>query len=386
MYQLASGTGGFPILNTNDLSSGLEKIAREQNAYYLLGYAPADSKEGSCHTLKVKVERGGTNVRARSGFCNATPTDPLVGKPIEKELEARAAAVSGAASANGSGATGSAAGAASAGSSSGSLEAPFFYTAPNEAQVHVAMEIPPSTINFEKVKGKYHADVNVLGIAYRPDGTVASRFSDELTLDLEKPEWEQFMKTPMKYENQFAIAPGNYRLSVALGGGGDKFGACQTPLAIDPYDGKKLSVSSVFLSDQFHPVSDESADIEATLLADRTPFIVQKMQLTPSGTNVFKKTEKLALYAQIYAPQLADANPPGIRVAFVVLDPKTNKPVAGAAKIDATNFVQKGSPMVPVALKIPMDNIQPGEYKLQFQAATDGGAFSQIRSLSFVVQ
>jgi hypothetical protein len=142
----------------------------------------------------------------------------------------------------------------------------------------------------------------------------------------------------------------------------------------------------VFLSDQFHPVSEESADVEATLLADRTPFVVQKIQLTPSGTNVFKKTDKLALYAQIYAPQLTDANPPAIRVAFVVLDTKTNKPVAGAAKIDASNFVHKGNPMVPVALKIPMDSIPPGEYKLQFQAAADGGAFSQIRSLPFVVQ
>src|SRR6202789_648675 len=100
MYQLASGTGGFPHLNPNDLTSGLEKIAREQNAYYLLGYAPVDSKEGSCHTLKVKVERSGTTVRARSGFCNSTPSDPLVGKPIEKELETRAASASGAASAN----------------------------------------------------------------------------------------------------------------------------------------------------------------------------------------------------------------------------------------------------------------------------------------------
>jgi hypothetical protein len=41
---------------------------------------------------------------------------------------------------------------------------------------------------------------------------------------------------------------------------------------------------------------------------------------------------------------------------------------------------------VPIALRIPMDNIQPGEYKLQFQAGTDGGTLSQIRSLSFVVE
>src|SRR5216683_6529666 len=75
LYQLAAGTGGFVILNTNDLLGGLQRIANDQNQYYLLGYKPAVSSEGSCHTLKVKVERGGTNVRARSGYCNARPVD-----------------------------------------------------------------------------------------------------------------------------------------------------------------------------------------------------------------------------------------------------------------------------------------------------------------------
>ena len=170
LYALAAGTGGFPIFNTNDLLNGLQKIAAEQNEYYLLGFAPSDSAEGSCHTLKVKVERGGANVRARSGYCNVKPTDSLAGKPIEKDLEAHAA---------------------TANSPAGSLQAPYFYTASNEARVNLAMEIPPSSVEFNKVKGKYHADVNVLGIAYRQDGSVAARFSDGQTFDLEKDEWKE---------------------------------------------------------------------------------------------------------------------------------------------------------------------------------------------------
>ena len=41
LYELATGTGGFPIYNTNDLLGGLVKIADEQNEYYLLGYSPS---------------------------------------------------------------------------------------------------------------------------------------------------------------------------------------------------------------------------------------------------------------------------------------------------------------------------------------------------------
>jgi hypothetical protein len=190
----------------------------------------------------------------------------------------------------------------------------------------------------------------------------------------------------MHYENQFTIAPGTYKLSVALGGGGEKFGTYQTPLVVDAYDGKRLAVSSLFLSKQMQPTADDSGVIEADLLAGRTPFIVKHVQLTPSGDDHFKKTDKFALYAQVYAPQLNEPTPATVRVSFVIVDPKTGKALTGATKLDMTSFIQKGSPMFPVALKVPLDGVGPGEYKLQFQANVDGGPFSQVRTLSFVVE
>ncbi len=379
MYALASGTGGFPILNTNDLLPGLEKIAREQSEYYLLGYTPPNSPEGSCHTLKVKVERGGTNVRARSGFCNVQPADPLEGKPIEKELETRASAAS-ASGANGS------AGAGAAAANPGSLETPYFYTAANEAKVHLAMDVPPSSIEFDKVKGKYHADVNVLGIAYRADGTVASRFSDEVTLDMDKGEWEKFLKTPMHYENQFLIAPGQYRLSVVLSGGSQKFASYQTGLAIDPYDGKRFSLSGVALSDEFGPVADLGGALDADLLADRTPLVVKDLEFTPSGSNRFKKSEKAALYTQIYVPRLTEPNPPTVKFTYIVMDPKSGKPLVGVAAVDVTSYEQKGSPVIPVAFKLPLERLDKGEYLLEMQASEGPGDLTAISAVKFVVE
>jgi hypothetical protein len=361
--------------------SGLEKIAREQSEYYLLGYTPAQSPAGSCHTLKVKVERGGTNVRARSGFCNVVSNDMLAGKPIEKEMESRAS-LAGAPAGNTAAIATTAAGAAGA----GSLEAPFFYTAPNEARVHLAMEVPTASIDCPKVKGKYHADVNVLGIAYRADGTVASRFSDEVTLDMEKDQWEKFTKAPMPYQNQFSLAPGEYRLSVVVSGGGDKFAKYEIPLAVDAYDGKKFSLSAVAMSNQFQPVSEMGGTLDADLLADRTPLVAHNMEITPSANNHFKKTDKVALYAQIYAPQLADANPPTVKCTYVVVDPKTGKTLGSVAGIDMVSYIQKGNAVIPVALKLPVDNFPPGEYLLKIQASQSDGALTQIRSVKFAVE
>src|SRR4029077_1502951 len=134
---LAEGTGGFTIFNTNDLLGGLERIGKEQNEFYILGYVPQDSPEGSCHTLKVKMNRGGLNVRARSGYCNARMENPLDGKPVEKQLELHAAG-------------------GQAGSIHGALAAPYFYSGPNTARVNLAMEIPAESLKVDKEKGKKH--------------------------------------------------------------------------------------------------------------------------------------------------------------------------------------------------------------------------------------
>ncbi len=114
--------------------------------------------------------------------------------------------------------------------------------APNVARVNLSMEIPSDALKFDKEKGKYHANVNVLGIAYRPDGTVGARFSDTVDLDLEKEEWKEFTKSTYHYQNQFDAAAGTYKLTVVLSAGGDTFGKFESPLQIDPFDGKSLSL------------------------------------------------------------------------------------------------------------------------------------------------
>ena len=118
------------------------------------------------------------------------------------------------------------------------------------------MEVPPASVEFNKVKGKYHADINVLGIASRPDGSVAARFSDQQTFDLEKDAWKEITKSPIHYQNQFVIAPGQYHLTVVLSGGGQNFGKYESPLNIDAYDGKAFSLSGIALTKHLERVSD----------------------------------------------------------------------------------------------------------------------------------
>ena len=366
MYQLADGTGGFVILNTNDLLGGLDRIARDQNQYYLLGYKPAASADGSCHSLKVKVDRGGTEVRARTGYCNTRPVDLLAGNPVEKDLEARA-------------------GGEMKGNVAATMQAPFFYTSPNTAQVHLAVEIPSSALKFEKVKGKQHATLNILGIAYKEDNSMAARFSDSVSLDFDgKKEVEEFQKQPFHYENQFGIASGQYKLRVVFSSGNDSFGKLESQLAVDPYRGQEFSISGIALSNAIRRAADVSTDLDSQLLEDRTPLVVQGLQISPSASNHFKKTDMAAIYAEIYEPLLKNPKPPEVAYELIIVDRKS-----GQQKLhigDRTPKGNAGNQVIPLGLKLPVASLDPGSYRLDLRAVDSVGNSSKTRSTDFEVE
>jgi hypothetical protein len=88
----------------------------------------------------------------------------------------------------------------------------------------------------------------------------------------------------------------------------------------------------------------------------------------------------------MYDPAVTGSNPPSLRVAYQVVDQKTGKPVFATGTIDASPFVEKGSPVVPLALVIPMDNLTPGKYRVELQGGEAGGASSPVRTVEFAVE
>jgi hypothetical protein len=66
---LSQQTGGFTVVNTNDLNIGIKEALYDQQSYYLLGFDPEDEKfDRRHHSIRVKVNRPGVRVRTRSGF------------------------------------------------------------------------------------------------------------------------------------------------------------------------------------------------------------------------------------------------------------------------------------------------------------------------------
>jgi VWFA-related protein len=68
--QVSSDSGGFTVRNSNDLAGGVQRIANETRAYYLLGYVSTNTaRDGKFRKIQVKLaDRRGLQVRARKGY------------------------------------------------------------------------------------------------------------------------------------------------------------------------------------------------------------------------------------------------------------------------------------------------------------------------------
>jgi VWFA-related protein len=338
LFGLANGTGGLVVRNTNDLLGGLQNIAQEQEQYYALTYVAPESKEGTCHTIRVKVDRKGTTVRSRTSYCTSKPIDLLAGTAAAKELEQRVAA-------------------GPAGDIAASIQLPYFYTAPNVARVHAAMEIRADALKFENKKGKLHAELNFLGVAASADGDVRARFSDALKLDFDNQAQVESLKgKSLYYEKEFKIVPGQYTFTVAFSQGDASFGKLQVPLAIEPWTGD-FGLSGLALSKETHSTADLGLGLG---LEGRTPLVAQGAQVVPSGSGQFTKSDPAFFYFEVYGPDALTT-----RVRLRVLDRKTGEQKWDGGLISLSAQSNAG--------KLPVDSLARGAYRLEVTATDSAG-------------
>jgi VWFA-related protein len=342
LFGLANGTGGFVVRNTTDLLGGLQNIAQEQNQYYVLTYVAPESKEGACHTIRVKVDRKQTTVRARSNYCTEKPLDSLAGTSAGRDLENRA--------------TG-----AEAGGISASIQLPYFYLSPSVARVNLAMEVAPDALKFQNQKGKLHAEIDLLGIASTPDGSVGARFSDAVKFDFEnQAELDKLKGKSLHYEKEFKIAPGQYRFAMAFSSGGQSFGKVDAPLDVEPRQAGDLALSSLVLSKEVHPAADLGLSLGVSIGDQKAPLVAQGMQVIPAGSNQFTKSQPAFFYFEVY-----DSNPASVSAQVRILD----RP-AGALKWDSgmqkLSAAQQGG-------SIPISSLAPGAYQFEVTASDPSG-------------
>jgi hypothetical protein len=264
------------------------------------------------------------------------------------------------------------------------MQVGFFYTAPGKARVHVTAEIPGTAFEMSKKGGRQHASLNVLGIATTAAGEVGGRFSDTVEFDFPgKKETDQFRRATYRYEADFSVGAGNYNLRVVFSPDRERFARLEVPLAVDAWDGEHFALSGIALSRESRTVSGPAQPEYPLTVGGGTALISRGLQFIPTGSNRYRKSDPAMLYVEIYEPLLLEPDPPKVLIQLVVVDRNSGAVKIDSGRLDMTDRILPGNPVVPVGLKVPLESLQPGKYAIVLKATDSAGNVSAVRRADF---
>jgi len=205
-------TGGFTVVNTNDLNIGIEEALYDQQSYYLLGFDPENEKfDRRRHSIKVKVNRPGLSVRTRSGFFgvsdsereNATPATPnALNGPNARGQQILSALL------------------APMGTRDLSLRmTPYFFNSSKEGPIVRALfHIDCSKLTFKDgPDGQKRLNLDLAAFAFDEEGITADLTAHRLVLNFDDKRYREVLAEGLAYRADFQLKkPGAYQFRAVL--------------------------------------------------------------------------------------------------------------------------------------------------------------------------
>lgn len=249
---LAEETGGFAVLNNNDLSKGVRRVLDDQS-YYLVGYEPDsasfDPAKRKYNNLSVKVLRKGANVRYRSGFFNVAdkPVGVLFPTTASPQAQLEMALVSPFAV-------------------SGidlRLNALFGSDAKTGSFVRSLLHINAGDLKFTDDKdGTKKAVFEILAMSFGDNGEIIDQLEKSYTLVLKSEAFKKVLDEGFVYQFAFPVKKaGAYQYRVAIRDAqGGKIGSASQFIEVPNLGKKHLATSSLVIAnvtaDQWRKMAD----------------------------------------------------------------------------------------------------------------------------------
>jgi VWFA-related protein len=354
----AEQTGGTSAFHT-DAATAVRRTFEDARVTYTLGFYP-ENLNGSYHDLKVVVGHRHVEVKSRRGYMAAV-SDVTANRIAGEGLESRVAANSGTSAMD------------------ASMQLPYFYIGNNRASLHVSVDVVPAGITFREDRNGLHGQIEIVGIATRPDGRQAARFADVVNIDLKDQEQaDAFMRTPWHYEHPLTVAVGSYIFGVEIGLGPKLVGAKTMSLNIEPWSTDSFGIGGIAFSKTAKPVETMPGVHAKALVAAGEEFI-------ESATNRFNKSDHVYFYTEVYDPALTAAKASVLAMEYRVLDRNTGELKADTGMAGVNGYIRPGSPTVPFATTLPVTQLQPGSYRLEVRAGHVSGSDVIERAVDFDV-
>jgi VWFA-related protein len=270
---LSDETGGFAIVNRNDVMGGLDRIVADNSSYYILAYYPPDPRPGRNHRIQVRVTRPGVTVRARKGYLTpkkvdvstsavSGPTPPELREALDSPLPV-------------------------SGLTMRVFAAPFKGTAPN-ASVLLGVEMNGRDLQLsatDKIALSY--------LAIDANGKVKAGTTDSMTMANLRPETKaRIEQSGIRILNRVELAPGRYQLRVgAHDSAGGNVGSVLYDLEVPDFQKSPFSISGVVLT-------SASAAQLPTVRPDEQLRAV--LPMPPVAIRTFPANDEIKVFAEVY--------------------------------------------------------------------------------------
>ncbi len=239
---IAEETGGFAVINNNDLSGGVQKMLNDQTGYYLIGYEPDeetfDAKTRRFNRLNIKVKnRPDLQVRYRSGFFGVTDAqekkETVVAKltPTQQIMNAISSPFG-------------------QNDISLTMNSLFGNNVKTGNYVLSFLHIKASDLVFKELPdGKYQAVFDIVALTFGDNGIIIDQFSNNFTIKVSKDGYKNALEKGFVYNFSLPIKKaGAYQMRVALRDAeSEKVGSASQFVEIPNLKKGKLTISGMVL-------------------------------------------------------------------------------------------------------------------------------------------
>jgi hypothetical protein len=367
LSELADGTGGFLIANTNDLKKPLRQVDEDISLYYEMSYTPPIVQyDGKFRKIGVKLDRSDVKIQARLGYFALPPSagpsvspfelpllNALQANPLPNAMTFESAAMHFRA---GKGTTGNDPG--------------LVLSLMSTTRCAVVVQVPMKqlTIAAEQNGTSVRGHLGMVALVKDTQGTVVKKFSQDLPLQVANDKKAGLASGNFTFNRPFDLAPGSYTLETAVADyEGNKAGAQRVAFNV-PAAEKGVTISDATLVRSF--AKQATVDLQ-------DPFTYQGGKITPSlDTNLHaEKGAVMSIYLVVY-PDPSIADKPKLAIQYL----QAGK-VLGGGQLDLPAPEKDGR--IPYVASSPIENFPAGDYEVQVIAQQ--GATSKTDSIKFTI-
>jgi len=363
---VAEETGGIATVNTNNFADAYAAIVRDASTYYLLSYSPDrdDLKDGSFHSITVRVKRPNVTVRARPGYYATTNTvpvsKPLPAPPNGVSLAARDALRRPLAT-RGLGLD---------------VATTTFKGKGNDASVVITAHVRGQTLDFDAGRR--------LAVSYQVfdvDGKVATGFYKVFGFNLKPDSLGRATETGLQFVERISLKPGRYELRLVAEQPEGPIGSVITHIDATKFDGT-LAISGVALSPR--------RTSEVLLVNDKQ--LRDALSANPTALRGFRAADGLSAYVEVYTE--LSKNVPATQLSQVkaatvtggIISP-TGAFVARGQADRVTVDADRDALREGFRFDFDLSRISPGSYVLLLEArSSESGSRVVRRQIPFVVE